>query len=215
MQNAKCKICRRLGEKLFLKGEKCLSPKCLMLKKAYPPGQKAKRGKGGSRKGRSASEYSKELTEKQKLRYLYNCQENQFRNYIKKLLKKRKKEENIAELLIEKLESRLDNVVFRLGFAASRSQARQLVGHGHFLVNGRRVNIPSFLVKKGDKIKLKDSALKSVFFQKISVLLKKHQLPSWLSFDRNKLEGQVKGKPSLGEVTPPVEIAAVFEYYSR
>lgn len=163
----------------------------------------------------SSSEYHKELTEKQRLRRLYGCPERQFRNYVKKALGKRKKGENVSQVLIETLESRLDNVVFRLGFAFSRAQARQLVAHRHFLVNGRGVNIPSFLVKKGDKIQLKESFLKKPFFEKMANLLKKHKPPSWLSFDAKKIEGQVKGKPSLEEVAPPVEMTAVFEYYSR
>lgn len=209
MFDAKCKICRRLGEKLLLKGEKCTSPKCPMIQKAYPPGQKSKRRRRGG------SEYARELREKQKLRHLYNLKERQFGRYVKDVLEKGRAAQDPSELLIERLESRLDNVIFRLGFALSRSQARQLVSHGHFLVNARPVNIPSFLVKKGDKIKLAESSQKKPIFQEALVLLEKHQRPSWLSLDLKKLEAQVKGKPTLKEVSPPVEIPAAFEYYSR
>jgi len=143
MKNAKCKICRRAGVKLFLKGDKCLSPKCPMIKKAYPPGLR-------KRKSRSVfSEYAKELKEKQKLRNWYGLREKQFQKYVKEILAKRGKVENAGTLLIRTLESRLDNVVFQLGFAISRLQARQLISHRHFLVNDKVVNISSFLVKKG------------------------------------------------------------------
>ena len=209
MQNSKCKICRRLGVKLFLKGEKCLSPKCPMVRKPYPPGQK------GKRRVRALSEYGKELREKQKLKNWYNLKERQFRKYVKEALEKRAKVEDASTLLIKSLESRLDNVIFRLGITPSRSQARQLISHGHFLVNGKIVNIPSYLVKKGDKIAIKESSGKKIIFQSLPVLLKKYKTPSWLELNVEKLEGKVTGKPSLEEAAPPVEISAVFEYYSR
>jgi len=209
MQNSKCKICRRLGVKLFLKGEKCLSPKCPMVRKPYPPGQK------GKRRVRALSEYGKELREKQKLKNWYNLKERQFRKYVKEALEKRAKVEDASTLLIKSLESRLDNVIFRLGITPSRSHARQLISHGHFLVNGKIVNIPSYLVKKGDKIAIKESSGKKIIFQSLPVLLKKYKTPSWLELNVEKLEGKVTGKPSLEEAAPPVEISAVFEYYSR
>lgn len=207
MQNTKCKICRRLGVKLFLKGEKCLSPKCPILKKPYPPGQKRKKRMS------PLSEYGKELREKQKLKNWYNLKERQFRKYVKETLAQRGKVEDATVLLIRKLESRLDNVVFRLGFTPSRPQARQLISHGHFLVNKRAVNIPSYQVKKGDKISFR-SAKKTVF-QNLPALLKKYQPPSWLELNIEKLEGKIKDLPSLEEVAPPSEIPAIFEYYSR
>jgi small subunit ribosomal protein S4 len=209
MLNAKCKICRRLGTKLFLKGEKCLSPKCPVLKKAYPPGLRGKRRK------KSMTEYGKELREKQKLKNWYNLRERQFRNYVKEVLKKQSRGENMADLLINKLESRLDNVVFSLGFASSRQQARQLVSHGHFLINGRKVNIPSYQVKKGDKIALNPKSRQKNVFRNLAVILKKHNLPSWLKLDLEEMTGEVVGKPSLSEGFSWVEISSIFEFYSR
>lgn len=206
---AKCKICRRLGVKLFLRGEKCLSPKCPMIKRPYPPGQR------GKRRPSPPSEYAILLREKQKLRHWYNLSERQFKNYVKEILEKRGKVEDASVLLIQNLEKRLDNVVFRLGFAVSRAQARQLVSHGHFLVNGKSVNIPSFRVKVGDTISLKPQKLTKTFFKDIKTKLKKANIPSWLSLDVEKLEGKVIGEPKFEEAAPPAEVSAVFEFYSR
>lgn len=209
MVNSKCKICRRLGVKLFLKGERCLSPKCAMVRKSYPPGEKKKK------RTRGFSEYGKELAEKQKLKNWYNLSERQFRNYVKEVLGKRGKIEDTGALLIKKLESRLDNVVFRLGFVSSRIQARQTVGHGHFLVNEKKVNIPGYSVKKGDKITLKPRSRQKAIFQELPITLKKQKPPSWIKFNIEKLEGKIIGEPSLKESVPPAEISAIFEYYSR
>lgn len=209
MNNSVCKICRRLGVKLFLKGERCLTPKCPMVKRPYPPGIKKKR------RLPPPSEYGKELREKQKLRNLYNLDERQFKNYVKKILGKRRKVEDASVLLIKILESRLDNLVFRLGFANSRAQARQLVSHGYFLVNGKSVNIPSYQLKKGDIISLKPGKIKKNIFKDLKNLIKKYKTPNWLELDREKLEGKLIGEPSLEEVAPPVEISAIFEFYSR
>lgn len=208
MTSIKCKICRRLGTKLFLKGERCLSLKCSVVKKPYPPGQKRKR------MTRSFSEYGKELREKQKLKNWYNLREKQFRNYVKDVLKKRGKEDAV-NLLIRKLETRLDNVIFRLGFASSRAQARQLVNHGLFLVNGKAIDIPSYQTKKGDEITLHSRLLKKPFSQNLKNSLKKYQPPSWISLDKEKLKGKVKSLPSFEEAAPPAEIPVIFEYYSR
>ena len=209
MINSKCKICRRLGTKLFLKGEKCLSPKCPIVRKSYAPGQKRKRRFG------ALSEFGKELKEKQKLKNWYNLKEKQFRNYVRDVLKRRGKVEDSAALLIQKLESRFDNVVFRLGFAGSHKKSRQLVSHGHFLINGRKVNIPSYQLKKGDKISINPFSKEKKIFSNVAIALKKHQAPSWLKLDTEKLEGEVIGKPRLEEVAPPAEISTIFEYYSR
>ncbi len=208
MENNKCKICRRLGTKLFLKGEKCLTAKCPMVKRPYPPGLRGKRRK-------ILTEYGKELREKQKLKNWYNLREKQFSRYIKEALGKRGKAEDVSTLLIEKLESRLDNVVFRLGFASSRSQARQLVNHSHFLVNGKRVNIPSFQTKKGDKISLNVKSGGKNVFQNIKPGLKKYKPPSWLKLNPESMEGEIISSPSLEEVSPPAEISSIFEFYSR
>jgi len=212
MTNSKCKICRRLGVKLFLKGERCLSQKCSMVRKPYPPGEKRKR------RTRSLSGYGRELREKQKLRNWYNLSERQFRNYVKKVfnsLKSCQIKEDTSNLLIRLLESRLDNVVFRLGLAPFRRQARQLISHGHFLVNGKKVNKPSYQVKKGDIITVSPSSRKKTIFQNLSLILKKRPLPTWLSLDVEKLEGKVIGVPSLEEAEPPADIPLIFEFYSK
>lgn len=209
MKDKKCKICRRLGVKLFLKGERCLSPKCPIITRPYPPGEK------GKRRTRQSSEYGKELSEKQKLKNWYNLRERQFRKYVKEILGKRGKMEDAGTLLIRKLESRLDNVVFRMGFTPSRVQARQIVNHGHFLVNEKKVNIPSYQVKKGDKISLRVSSRKKAIFQNIPTILKKYQAPSWIKINIEKLEGEIVGEPNLEEAAPPAEISTIFEFYSR
>lgn len=209
MHDSKCKICRRAGVKLFLKGEKCLSSKCPMMKKAYPPGQKGKRRRG------NVSEYAKELKEKQKLRNWYNLRERQFRKYVSQALDARGKVEDAAAELIETLEKRLDNTIFRLGFAASREQARQMISHGHFSVNKRPINVPSYSVKKGDVIKVKDSSIQKNIFKNISQTLKKYKPPTWLELNPQSLEGKVVGVPTFEEAAPPAEISAIFEYYSR
>ena len=211
---AKCRICRRLGKKLFLKGEKCTSVKCPMVTKPYPPGVR------GKRRLPSGSEYARQLQEKQKLRFWYNLSERQFKRYVEEVLeeahhKKTKKAIDASEALIQKLERRLDNVVYRLGFASSRDQARQLVSHGHFLVNGKPVNIPSFQVKKGDKIEVKESSKKKKIFQEILPKLKKYTPPSWLKLNPETLSAEVVGVPSLEEAAPPADIPVIFEFYSK
>jgi small subunit ribosomal protein S4 len=209
IKRAKCRICRRLGVKLFLRGERCLSPKCPMVKRPYPPGELGKKRKS------PPSEYKKELIEKQKLRYWYGLSDRQLKKYVREVLKKRGKVENVSTLLIQNLEKRLDNVVYRLGFALSRDQARQLVSHKFFLVNGKPVNIPSFSLKVGDVISLKPQKSKKVIFKDLKEKLKKHPVPSWLSLDPEKLEGKIISEPKVEEVAPPVEVSAVFEFYSR
>lgn len=209
MVNSKCKICRRQGIKLFLRGERCFGPKCAMIKRAYPPGPTRKRRKRG------LSEYGRELREKQRLKNWYNLRERPFKKYVKEVLEKRGKVQDIADLFIKKLELRFDNVIFRLGFASSRSQARQLVSHGHFFINGKKVDIPSRQLKKEDKITIRASSLKKEFFKKIIPVLKKYQPPSWLKFDPERIEAEVIGQPTLKEAQPPAEISLIFEFYSK
>lgn len=224
MKNNKCKICRRLGEKLFLKGEKCSLSKCSMVRKPYPPGQKGKRGR------KTLSEYGKELKEKQKLKNWYSLKEKQFRKYVKEALRSRRNEispsrfadacvsgkvENASGVLVQILESRLDNIIFRLGFAGSRALARQIVSHGHILVNDKRVNIASFLIKKGDRINIKPSSIEKSVFRILPSILKKHKSPSWLELSVEKLEGKVLEIPNLEEAGLNVEISSIFEHYSR
>lgn len=209
MNKSKCKICRRLGNKLFLKGDRCFSAKCAFVKRPYAPGPK------GKRRVRQLSEYGKELQEKQKLKNWYNLSERQFKNYVKKVLAKRGKVENAAEEIIVNLESRLDNVVFRLGFAPSRSQAQQLVSHGLLLVNGKAIDTPAHKVKKGDLITPRPQKMEKVIFQNLKNILKKYKAPRWLEIDSEKLEGKVVGKPTLEEAAPPAEVSSIFEFYSR
>jgi len=198
-----------MGTKLFLKGERCSGPKCALIRKPYPPGPK--------RKGhfKQLSEYGKELQEKQKLKNWYNLRERQFAKYVKDILKKRSKVENTDETLIQNLESRLDNVIFRLGFASSRIQARQFVSHGHFSVNGKAVNKPSYQLQKGDKITVSQVARKKKNIEKVAPLLKKYQPPAWLKLDPEKMAGEVIGVPNLIEAAPPAELSTIFEFYSR
>jgi small subunit ribosomal protein S4 len=209
MKNNRCKICRRLGTKLFLKGDRCVSAKCAIIKRPYPPGEKAKKRRG------SLSEYGKELREKQKLKNWYNLSEKQFSRYVMEILDKRSKLEDAGTLLIKKLENRLDNAVFQAGFAVSRIQARQLVSHGYFLVNGRKINIPSYQVKKGDKISLHSKTNKKNIFHNIVSFLKKRKAPSWIKIDQEKLEAEIIGQANLEETTPPAEISSIFEFYSK
>lgn len=180
-----------------------------MVKRPYPPGEKRKR------RTRALSEYGKELREKQKLKNWYNLKERQFRNYVKKVLEKRGRVEDAGALLIKKLESRLDNVVFRLGFVSSRSQARQIINHGYFLINEKKVTAPAYQVKKGYKVSLHPKSLQKAVFKNLSTVLKKHKPPSWLELNIEKLEGKVVGEPSLEEAAPPAEISSIFEFYSR
>lgn len=195
--------------KLFIKGDRCLSPKCSMVRKPYPPGEKGKRRK------RPLSEYGKELSEKQKLKNWYNLKEKQFRKYVKEVLEKRGKVEDAGALLIKKLETRLDNVVFRMGFASSRAQARQIISHCHFLINEKKVNIPSFQIKKGDKITLRPVSRKKTIFQNLPTTLKKYRPPSWIELNIEKMEAKIIAEPTLEEAAPPAEISAIFEFYSR
>lgn len=209
MKESKCKICRRLGTKLFLKGERCSSAKCAMVKRPYPPGIKKKKMRGG------VSDYGKELMEKQKLRRWYGLSESQFSSYVKEVLEKRGKVEDAGALLIKNLESRLDNVIFRMGMAPSRAKARQMVSHGHFLINGKKINIPSYHVKKNDKISIRPQSSKKEIFKNIESELKKNELPDWIVFNSKKIEGEIKREPHLDESSLPAEIASIFEYYSK
>ncbi len=207
MDLQKCKICRRQGAKLFLKGERCFSAKCSVMKRPYPPGIKTKMP-------RKSSEYGKELKEKQKMRNWYNLRERQFKTYVNKALKMRGKAEDAGSLLVGKIVSRLDNVVFRLGFASSRAKARQLVSHNHFLVNGKKVNIPSYETGIGDKIQLSPNSRKKAGFEGIESVLKKQKFPSWVEFDLANFEAKIIGKPTE-DTEIPAEILTIFEYYSK
>ncbi len=206
MIDSKCKKCRRAGQKLFLKGERCFSQKCAMIRKPYIPGLHGK----SRRKG--ISEYGQQLIEKQKVRHIYGVSEVQFKNYFKEIVGQRGNKE---ELLVNKLESRLDNVVFRLGWAQSRNLARQIVNHGHILVNQRKVNIPSCQVKKGNIIQIKEKSKKLSLFRDLKINLKKYETPAWLSLDKQKLEGEIIDQPKVADLGKIGQIGMIIEYYSR
>ncbi len=209
MITAKCKICRRLGIKLFLKGERCFGQKCEIVKRNYPPGLRSKK------RNKKISGYGRELAEKQKLRNWYNISERQFKKYVKSILDMKEKSEDTGDLLIKKLESRLDSIIFRLGFAKSRFEARQIISHSHFCVNNKSVNIPSFMVKKGDEIKVKEKSLKMKKFQEIKASLKGYNPPLWLTLDADKMQGKVLDLPTESEANVPVETSVIFEFYSK
>ena len=208
--NNSCKKCRRAGEKLFLKGEKCFSPKCVFVKKPYAPGKLQ-----SERKHRSMlTEYGKQLREKQKIRNTYGVREKQFSNYVKVATVSIGKK-NPAETLYEGLESRLDNVVFRMGFASSRSLARQIVAHGHITVNGRKVKVPSMKVSLGDIIGIREGSKGSKLFTEIIEKLKKHSRPKWITFDDKKIEGTIASIPKAEKSELSFDFASIIEFYSR
>ena len=203
--DAVCRMCRREGQKLFLKGDRCYTQKCAMECRAYAPGM---HGQNRSK----TSEYGQQLREKQKAKRYYGLLENQFRNYFE--LAERRPGQT-GENLLAILESRLDNVVYRLGFAMSRAEARQLVSHGHFTVNGRKVNIPSFLVKPGMVISLKDS---SKSLEKIKANVEANafrQPPKWLEYDANNMIAKVIAVPAREDIDLPIEEHLIVELYSK
>jgi small subunit ribosomal protein S4 len=180
-----------------------------MVKRAYAPGPQRKR------KGGAPSEYKKSLNEKQTLKKWYGVSERQFKRYVTETLEKMGKVENVAAELIGRLEKRLDNVVYRLGFANTRAGARQLVAHGFFSVNGRKVDIPSYEVEKDDVIALKDNKKQKGNMKELANKLKTKEVPAWLILEKEKLSGKAVGEPNLDEVKAPAEISSIFEFYSR
>jgi len=179
------------------------------MRRAYAPGQQKKR------KGGSASEYKKSLNEKQTLKKWYGLSERQFKRYVKETLEKMDKVDNVSSELIRRLERRLDNVVYRLGFAKTRNQARQIVSHRYFLINGKPVNIPSYQVVKDDVVALKPHKKGKGVFKELANDLKKKEVPAWLSLNKEKFEAVAVGEPNIDEVKPPAEISLIFEFYSR
>ncbi|MCX7796081.1 MAG: 30S ribosomal protein S4 [bacterium] len=202
---AKCRLCRREGVKLYLKGERCQSVKCILEKRKTAPGQH------GTVRARF-SEYRLRLREKQKARRIYGVSETQFRNYFE-LASKRKGV--TGETLLQLLERRLDNVVYRLGFATSRAQARQLVAHGHVLVNGEKLDVPSYLVNIGDRITLKDKILSGTLGEIVRERINEVKVPSWLELNPDRVEGVVRSLPSRQEIDIPVNEQLIVEFYSR
>ncbi len=204
-----CKLCRREGEKLFLKGERCLTPKCSFERRGYPPGQ---HGKGAQFRRRRESDYNRQLRAKQKARRIYGVLERQFRRYYQVSLTRR----GLTGLnLLQILESRLDNVIYRLGYADSRSQARLLVTHGHFAVNGRRTDVPSMLISQGDEISVREGSRKRPFFKDLPALAEDKNVPAWLSRDLKTLSGTVVRLPERAEIDGNLSEQLIVEYYSR
>ena len=201
--DANCRLCRREGQKLILKGDRCYSSKCAIDRRGYAPGQ---HGQGRSK----ISDYGLQLREKQKAKRFYGLQETQFRNLFDKAARKTG---ITGENLLILLETRLDNVVFRLGFASSRKEARQLVNHGHFKVNGRKVNIPSYEVKAGDVITVKEKSTNSPKFKEVKEMT--ITVPSWMTVDVEKLEGKILSVPTRAEIDTPVAEHLIVELYSK
>ena len=202
-RSPKCKQCRREGMKLFLKGERCLTEKCAIERRSYPPGE---HGRGRIKQ----SEYLLQLREKQKARRYYGLLEKQFRNYYEKAAKA---QGITGEALLRMLETRLDNVVYRLGFAASRAQARQIIRHGHFQVNGRRVNIPSFQVRPNDVVSLKAGSPVEQVVRDATDLTA--SVASWLQADHDNLTGKVLKLPERTDIDTPVQEQLIVELYSK
>jgi small subunit ribosomal protein S4 len=204
-----CKLCRREGEKLFLKGERCFTPKCSVERRTYPPGE---HGKAGQFRNRRESDYNRQLRAKQKARRVYGVLERQFRRYYQVSLQRR----GLTGLnLLQILESRLDNVVFRLGFAVNRAQARLLVTHGHFNVNGRRTDVPSMLLAPGDQINVRDGSRRRTYFKDLPDVAEDRNLPDWLNRDVRSLSGSVVRLPERAEIDGNLSEQLIVEYYSR
>lgn len=204
-----CKLCRRETEKLFLKGSRCLSPKCSVERRPYPPGQSGRESQ--YRRGR-ASDYLLQLREKQKARRIYGVLERQFSRYFNKA--ERQSGLTGSNLLVL-LESRLDNVVYRLGLADSRAQARQLVNHGHIMLNDRKTTIPSALVSAGDKVSVRPESRSRTYFKERRQLLDERQVPRWLSLNSNDLSANVLQLPTREDIDVSLQEQLIVEYYSR
>jgi small subunit ribosomal protein S4 len=202
---AVCRLCRREGLKLFLKGERCYTDKCAIERRNYPPGEH-----GQARP--KFSEYSVQLREKQKLRRMYGVLEGQFRRYFE--MADRAKGVT-GEILLQLLERRLDNVVYRIGFTTSRSEARQLVRHGHFRVNGRKVNVPSYLIRAGDSVGVRERSQKVARIQEALELAQRRGIPDWLEVTPESFAGRVKALPVRSDLTMPINEKLVVELYSK
>ena len=202
---AVCRLCRREGQKLFLKGERCYSDKCSVALRGYAPGQ---HGQGRKK----TSEYGMQLRAKQTARRFYGVQENQFHHYFEIA---ERKQGITGDNLLRILESRLDNVVYRVGFASSRAEARQLVGHGHFEVNGKRVDIASYLLKAGDVVSICEKSRGSEKLKAVVEANSARPVPEWLDVDRNNLSAKVIALPTREQIEAPVEEQLIVEFYSK
>jgi len=201
-----CRLCRREGMKLFLKGERCYTDKCAIEKRNFPPGQHGK-----TRKAKMAG-YGIQLREKQKVKRIYGVLENQFRRYFESAARHRGV---TGVMLLQALETRLDNVVYRLGFATSRPQARQLVRHGHFLINGKKVDIPSYAVKMGDEVRVREASAKSAVVAHAIDEVKGRGVPEWLQVDAASTLGRVLSIPTREQINLPVQEQLIVELYSK
>lgn len=208
-----CKLCRREGEKLYLKGERCFTPKCAFERRSFAPGQHGRTGSrgGGSRTGRE-SDYLRQLRAKQRARRVYGILERQFRRYYEVANQRR----GLTGLnLLQILESRLDNVIYRLGYASSRAQARLMVTHGHFTVNGRRTDVPSMLLKEGDAVAVRDGSRGLAYFKGLTEVADVRTVPSWLNRDTTQLSGAIQRLPERAEIDGSLNEQLIVEYYSR
>ena len=203
-----CKLCRRQGGKLLLKGERCFTPKCAVEANRRPYGP----GEQGQKRRRKVSEYGTQLGEKQRVRVIYGVLERQFKRHFSEASRRPCMP---GENLLVILETRLDNVVYRLGLAESRAQARQIVCHGHLAFNGRKTDIPSFIVKPGDMISVLERSKKLEYFKVAGVELERKSVPGWLSLDMTALAGRVLSIPSRAEVEPGIQEQLIVEFYSR
>jgi len=203
--SAQCRLCRREGMKLFLKGERCLTSKCALERRAYPPGQ---HGQGRTKR----SDYGLQLREKQKVRRMYGVLEKQFRLYYQRAARMKGV---TGENLLQLLERRLDNAVYRLGMATSRKDARQLVSHGHLLINGRRVDIPSIQVKEGDVIEVRERSKKLTRIEGALELKAAGEMPAWLEMDRSAMKATVKALPTRDDIQIQVQESLIVELYSK
>jgi small subunit ribosomal protein S4 len=203
--DASCRLCRREGEKLFLKGQRCYTGKCAVSRRAYAPGQHGQQKK-------KLSEYGIQLREKQKVRRIYGILESQFRKYFEMAASKKG---ITGEQLLQILETRLDNAVFRLGLAMSRTEARQLVRHGHFTVNGSKVDIPSYLLKVGDIIKLNDKSVSSPKTEMVNDVTGSKAIPKWLDMDKENYSGKVVALPDREDIEMPIKEHLIVELYSK
>src|SRR5437764_10616753 len=200
-----CRLCRRDSVKLFLKGERCYTSKCAIEKRKYPPGQHGQRQ-------RKLADYGVQLREKQKIKRIYRVLERQFRNYFKEAVRRKGV---TGEILLQLLELRLDNTVYRLGFGLSRRQARQLVNHAHFQVNGKKVNIPSYQVRPGDVISVRERSRQAGAIVEALDSTGGRRVPEWLVLDRAALSGQVMAVPTREQIDTQVNEALIVEFYSR
>lgn len=204
-----CKLCRREGEKLFLKGERCFTAKCAFERRAYAPGQ---HGRFSQNRRRRESDYSRQLRAKQKARRIYGILEKQFRRYFSMAVK----QHGLTGVnLLTILETRLDNAIYRMGFAANRAQARQIVSHGHIIVNGRKTNIPSMILQEGDVITVREQSKKNGLFKDLAETAEKTTCALWIDRDVKNLSGRILRAPERGEIDGNLNEQLIVEYYSR